>query len=49
MGLGLDAIDAAAMLGTTPASVKELIRQAKNKKKHGGKGNATKKAKRKIN
>lgn len=36
-GLGLEAGDAAAMLGTTAASVKELLRQAKNK---GGKGRA---------
>lgn len=48
MGLGLDANDAADMLGTTAASVKELIRQAKNKTKRGAKkGAASKKASRK--
>lgn len=33
IGLGLDASDAADMLGTSTASVKELLRQAKNKKR----------------
>lgn len=43
LGLGLTADDAAEMLGTSSASVKELLRQAKNKKKGGTKGNAGKK------
>jgi transcriptional regulator len=42
--LGLERKDVAAMLGTSPASIAELLRQARNKK--GGKRNATKKAKR---
>jgi DNA-directed RNA polymerase specialized sigma24 family protein len=36
-GLGLEVSDAAEMLGTSTASVKELLRQAKNK---AGKGEA---------
>lgn len=32
-GLGLSRKDAAAMLGTTPASLSELLRQQRNKKR----------------
>jgi DNA-directed RNA polymerase specialized sigma24 family protein len=35
-GLGLNITDVAGMLGTSPASVKELLRQAKNKTKNKG-------------
>jgi len=35
-GLGLDVNDAAEMLGTSPASVRELLRVAKSKQKKGG-------------
>jgi hypothetical protein len=43
-GLGLERKDVAAMLGTTSASITELMSQAKKKKK-GAKKNATRKAK----
>ena len=47
-GLGLEIGDAAAMLGSTAASVKEMQRQAKNKvKKRRAKSNGRKKEKRK--
>ena len=36
MALGLDITDVAAMLNTTPASIRELMRQSRNKKKKGG-------------
>lgn len=42
--LGMDRKDVAAMLGTTYASVTELLRQAKNRKK-GAKGRGTRKKK----
>jgi hypothetical protein len=35
-GLGISRKDAAAMLGTSAASVSELLRQAKKRKKRGG-------------
>lgn len=41
-GLGLSRSDVAAMLGTTPASIAEMHRQARQKK---GKGNGSKKKK----
>jgi plasmid maintenance system antidote protein VapI len=43
-GLGLDRKDVAEMLGTTYASITELMRQAKNKKK-GTKKSAARKTK----
>lgn len=43
LGLGLQVGDAAEMLGTSPASVYELLRLARNKKKKGGAKSAPKK------
>lgn len=47
-GLGLDVNDAAEMLGTSAASVKELLRVAKNKGKKGAKKSGDKGEKRKA-
>jgi len=44
-GLGLDVGDVAQMLGTTPASIYELMRRAKNSRKKGAKQNASTKRK----